>query len=750
MSEGFGTDAPSTKTRAWPAVAAVAAMASLLAVVGILLLSPDDTVVPAGDDDEPPPSTSTVRLEPVAYRSDAPFAESIVTLSDDDLSQLTSSLVAVDDAGTVSGDLGGLYAAAGRRPPCDTGRLIRALADDPAVSAAWADAAQVEPGSVADAIRSWSAVVLTRDTAVTNHTYQSGSANPYASVLQAGTPVLVDDRGTPRARCSCGNPLQPPDRASAADTELVGEVWAGFDTSEVITVAPAPAPVSTIETVDLDSGDTISTPVGAVVELDGVLASTTDGILVRSDDSVITTVVPDPARVAFDDGAGGIVYALGTPTADVHETLESAPSDATQRSIWYLPAGATHAEPLIANEDPTVWHHLLGVGQLGESTYVVFSPLRAVTPDDGVQHPEGPIVALDITTGAQTVLAEDGIGWEFRVSSVSFGGDRLLMERGDEVPYWSMFDADLSEVPIPCGRPDMSDAEWQSCPRWAALDDNGDMNFFATDIAEEFAFIASDELVVENPTTRSIVGRHPMQFGIDTSHTRAGVVQVHNGTVVSWFRLGEGVDETSTTLFDLETGEAIDLSELLSAGRVSVLRAPLRRPVEPEPSGSPATSSPPAGDARSVDVRNALLPKDSCAHGGDGAPPIQLSEGTGELGDGLMDPEYVYAVVWPGSYTVVDLDDDGVEELVVAVACNWGGSLVVTNLLTLAVAADGSLSHLAPPFEEFGSGVRGVEAIEAQGAAVLITIGPRADGEGAGSRVEETWRLEDERWVEGD
>ena len=29
-------------------------------------------------------------------------------------------------------------------------------------------------------------------------------------VLQAGTAVMVDDRGVPRAKCSCGNPLREP------------------------------------------------------------------------------------------------------------------------------------------------------------------------------------------------------------------------------------------------------------------------------------------------------------------------------------------------------------------------------------------------------------------------------------------------------------------------------------------------------------------------------------------------------------
>ncbi|GAP52775.1 serine/threonine protein kinase [Streptomyces azureus] len=52
--------------------------------------------------------------------------------------------------------------------------------------------------------------MLRADTGVTNHGFRAGRAAVLQAVLQAGTAVLVDDRGVPRVRCACGNPLRPP------------------------------------------------------------------------------------------------------------------------------------------------------------------------------------------------------------------------------------------------------------------------------------------------------------------------------------------------------------------------------------------------------------------------------------------------------------------------------------------------------------------------------------------------------------
>ncbi len=65
--------------------------------------------------------------------------------------------------------------------------------------------------SLPDYLNSLTAVVLLENVLVVNHGYSDGEATPFLAVLEAGTAVLVDEDGIPRARCACGNPLTPPE-----------------------------------------------------------------------------------------------------------------------------------------------------------------------------------------------------------------------------------------------------------------------------------------------------------------------------------------------------------------------------------------------------------------------------------------------------------------------------------------------------------------------------------------------------------
>ena len=55
-------------------------------------------------------------------------------------------------------------------------------------------------------LRGLTSVVLRADTQVTNHGFRDARVTGFQSVLQAGTAVLVDNRGVPRVRCACGSP----------------------------------------------------------------------------------------------------------------------------------------------------------------------------------------------------------------------------------------------------------------------------------------------------------------------------------------------------------------------------------------------------------------------------------------------------------------------------------------------------------------------------------------------------------------
>jgi uncharacterized protein DUF6777 len=106
----------------------------------------------------------------------------------------------------------GPYGGTGSDLVCDRELLIRSLRARPDRLREWARVVKVAPdyASVARYIRKLRPVTLTRDTRVTNHSFVGGRASGYQAILQAGTAVLVDEYGVPRARCRCGNPLLEP------------------------------------------------------------------------------------------------------------------------------------------------------------------------------------------------------------------------------------------------------------------------------------------------------------------------------------------------------------------------------------------------------------------------------------------------------------------------------------------------------------------------------------------------------------
>ena len=112
--------------------------------------------------------------------------------------------------GTVSSDSTGLYGGTGENS-CDVEKMIDFLMNNPDRAAAWAGVQGIAVDEIPDYLRSLTAVVLLENTLVINHGYSGGEATPFLAVLEAGTAVLVDDDGIPRARCACGNPLTPPE-----------------------------------------------------------------------------------------------------------------------------------------------------------------------------------------------------------------------------------------------------------------------------------------------------------------------------------------------------------------------------------------------------------------------------------------------------------------------------------------------------------------------------------------------------------
>ncbi|MFF4559780.1 DUF6777 domain-containing protein [Streptomyces sp. NPDC001435] len=221
-----------------------------------------------------------VFLQPVAAQGPDPFTGSTATGGPHSADQITRTAQSVGPIGnialpvsgvrSVSGGTPGLYGGTARVGSCDVERQIGYLAADPARGSAFARAEGITRTAVPGYLRGLTPVVLRADTRVTNHGYRDGQAAGFQSVLQAGTAVLVDDRGVPRVRCACGNPLKPPTAThSAAGTG--GQAWSGYRPGEVLEVTPAPHAITSITIIDLGSHAWIERPTGHDVSHDHVV-----------------------------------------------------------------------------------------------------------------------------------------------------------------------------------------------------------------------------------------------------------------------------------------------------------------------------------------------------------------------------------------------------------------------------------------------------------------------------------------------
>ncbi|GEE00532.1 hypothetical protein nbrc107696_09780 [Gordonia spumicola] len=200
-------------------LSAIVAILSVVLAIGAIKVYQDKTgniIIPAlslrnADDPGPDPFTPSVSLA----RNTTPM-------------QNHARGVGYQGVRAVNGTDPGLYGTTGTSS-CDTAALGNYLNSNPGAAAAWASVFGIRTSDIPWYLNTLTPVVLTADTWVTNHAYRGGVAEPFQSVLQAGTPVYVDSLGVPRAVCSCGNPLRPPSSAPIGGFRVKGDPWRGFE-----------------------------------------------------------------------------------------------------------------------------------------------------------------------------------------------------------------------------------------------------------------------------------------------------------------------------------------------------------------------------------------------------------------------------------------------------------------------------------------------------------------------------------------
>ncbi|MFF1357451.1 DUF6777 domain-containing protein [Streptomyces sp. NPDC058297] len=210
-------------------------------------------------------------LQPVAEVGPDPFTDSTARTTETpapvtrtpQLPSPADTTSATPQGGThaVKGSTPGLYGGTQSVGSCDVEKQVAFLTSDPDKERAFAEASGISQASVPGFLRGLTPVVLRVDTRVTNHGYRSGEASSFQSVLQAGTAVLVDDRGMPRVRCACGNPLAPP-VAFTGTPNTEGQEWSGYRPTQVVVVTPAPKTITNIVIVNITNNTWIERKVG--------------------------------------------------------------------------------------------------------------------------------------------------------------------------------------------------------------------------------------------------------------------------------------------------------------------------------------------------------------------------------------------------------------------------------------------------------------------------------------------------------
>ncbi|MDQ0766050.1 DUF6777 domain-containing protein [Streptomyces canus] len=206
-----------------------------------------------GGDENNAEADGDVFLQPAAAQGPSPFTRSSVT-SVTSVKSVTvpPPLTRTPQPAprTVSGGMPGLYGGIERVGSCDVARQLDELTADRSRERAFAQVVGVSPDAVPDFLRGLAPVVLRADTLVTDHRYRAGRASGFQSVLQADTAVLVDDRGVPRVRCACGNPLTPP-VAIPGGAVVGGQPWPGYRPARVVVVAPSERVITNLTIIDL-------------------------------------------------------------------------------------------------------------------------------------------------------------------------------------------------------------------------------------------------------------------------------------------------------------------------------------------------------------------------------------------------------------------------------------------------------------------------------------------------------------------
>jgi hypothetical protein len=218
-------------------------------------------------------------------------------------------LPADDSSGGAKADgaTAGLYGGSRDTGVCDVAKLVAFLGDpaNAAKASAWANVLGIGTGDIPSYAAGLTPVRLRFDTLVTNHGFRDGAATAFQSVLQAGTAVLVDADGVPRAKCNCGNPLTEPTGGDPSHPLNPDDAWPGYDPDKVVTVRPGD-PVPAFVLVDLVTGEAFRRPVGSIGDDDQPVAADDPDCATLGGSPTCPDSAPPPSTTTIAPGAAAL------------------------------------------------------------------------------------------------------------------------------------------------------------------------------------------------------------------------------------------------------------------------------------------------------------------------------------------------------------------------------------------------------------------------------------------------------------
>jgi hypothetical protein len=230
-----------------------------------------------------------------------------------------------DTGQTFEGNTPGLYGGTRDVGACDAEQMVTFLEANADKAAAWAGVLGIEVSEIRSFVATLTPVILRSDTYVTNHGFENGRATTIPAVLQAGTAVLVDDKGVPVVKCYCGNPLTAPPRTTGV--RYRGPDWPAFQPTNITIVVETTVVIDIFTLVDPATGDPFGRPAGSDGSEDGPAPDDeddeeTDEEPPASTSTTTTTEPPDadiPTNATYNvsltgDGAGGFCTPFSATT----------------------------------------------------------------------------------------------------------------------------------------------------------------------------------------------------------------------------------------------------------------------------------------------------------------------------------------------------------------------------------------------------------------------------------------------------